>query len=119
MPGSWLLFPHDLGARHLLLQLRGCIFTTFPRRLSCSGGATTLRPSQSRRSYDPRVGNLGPREGGGDWFEAALVTPPSEAAGGLSFPVLGAEDAGAQRLLAGGAASRRGASTAARNPDQR
>lgn len=47
------------------------------------------------------------------------MTPPSEAAGGLSFPVLGAEDAGAQRLLAGGAASRRGASTAARNPDQR
>lgn len=32
--GGWLLFPHDPGARQLLKELCGCVFTTFPKRCS-------------------------------------------------------------------------------------
>lgn len=47
------------------------------------------------------------RKGGRrDWFQAAPPAQPSEASRSLSFPICGAEDAGAYVLRAGGRAGR-------------
>lgn len=47
VPGGWLLFPRDLGARRRLLQLRGCVFITFPSAGSAQCEAQP-RPVQLR-----------------------------------------------------------------------
>lgn len=43
--GGWLLFPRDPGARQLLKELCGCVFTTFPKRCSrCIHARYNSRP---------------------------------------------------------------------------
>lgn len=98
--------PRDLGERRLRPQLRGCVFITFPSVGSAPCEARHAPSSRSRRNDCPRVRHRGPQGGRGGWFQYRAAGPAHEASSSLSFPVRGAEDAGAWMHRAGGAASR-------------
>lgn len=94
VPGSWFLFPRNLGARYLRLQRRWWVFfLTFPSTGSAPCEARP-RPIQAggmpAGASEPRA-----RKGGGAWYQAAHRAQPSQASSSLSFPVRGAEDCGA------------------------